>query len=115
MAKKGFDYDEIKTQLEGLWGKTLGAITKGKSEVVRFSKIGKIKLDTQMMERDKNYLFQKMGEEAFKGIKAGKFSSESLNKYVTKIENIDKKIKSQTQKLTDLSRKKNSKPKTKKK
>lgn len=103
--KKNFDYDDLKNQLEGVWDKTLTTLNKGKDEIVRLSKMGKIKLDTQMMERDKNYLFQKLGEETYKGLKTDKLNTDNLKKYVLKIENLNKKIKTQDGRLDGLAKK----------
>ncbi len=105
MAKKGFDYDEVKNQLETVWDKTLDALNKGKKEVVRYSKMGKIKLDTQMMERDKSYLYQKLGEETYKGLKQDKLNTQALKKYVDKIEKINSKIRKQNAQFSDLNKK----------
>jgi hypothetical protein len=112
MEKKNFDYDELKSQLETIWNKTLVTLNKGKEEVIRLSKMGKIKLDMQMMERDKNSIFQKMGEETYKGLKTGTLNKNAFKKYVEKIEKIDTKIAESQEKLSELSKIRSEKPKS---
>ena len=66
---------EFRRQVDTLFARAAHAFGELKDVVVRNSQIGKIKLDTQALRRDRDLLLQRLGEACLEAIKTGAMPS----------------------------------------
>ena len=88
-----FDTDEFGKGIEGLLGRAVDALTKGREELLKQSRIGKVKLiDLTQLRRERARLVQRLGEEAYRGLQAGSLDAEDLDRTYKKIVAMDEEI-----------------------
>ena len=66
---------------------------RGEEEVVRASKIGKLKLEVMGLERNKGLLYQKIGEKTIDLCNKGKIEEATLKPLCNQIYKLDSQIK----------------------
>ncbi len=85
-----------------LWNKLLSIFDKGKDEVVRSSKVSKARLDLSSLRRERERVFERLGEEVYKRHKEKKFSLPGLDPFFTEIDSITLRLSSKERELKDL-------------
>ena len=94
MANKSpFDTDQISQGIESIFGKAVEVLTKGREELLKQTRIGKVKLvDLMQLRRERSRLVQRLGEEAYRGMQAGSLDTDDLDRTYRKIVAMDEQI-----------------------
>ena len=93
MAKPPFDTDQISQGIESIFGKAVEVLTKGREELLKQTRIGKVKLvDLMQLRRERSRLVQRLGEEAYRGMQAGSLDTDDLDRTYRKIVAMDEQI-----------------------
>ena len=88
-----FDSEDFGKGLETLIGRAAEALSRGREELLRQSRIGKVKLfDLTQLRRERSRRVLRLGEEAYREIQAGKLAGESLQKTYLRIVDMDERI-----------------------
>lgn len=88
-----FDTDDIGRGLEGLLGRAADVLSKGREELMRQSRIGKVKLfDLTQIRRERARLVLRLGEEAYRAMQAGRIAKDDLDRTYHKIVEMDERI-----------------------
>ncbi len=88
-----FDTDDIGRGLEGLLGRAADVLSKGREELMRQSRIGKVKLfDLTQIRRERARLVLRLGEEAYRAMQAGRIAKDDLDRTYRKIVEMDERI-----------------------
>lgn len=91
--KPPFDTDQISQGIESIFGKAVEVLTKGREELLKQTRIGKVKLvDLMQLRRERGRLVQRLGEEAYRGMQAGALDTEDLERTYRKIVTMDEQI-----------------------
>lgn len=85
-----------------LWNKFLSIFNKGKDEVVRSSKVSKTRLDLSSLKKERERVFERLGEEIYKRHMEKKFSLPGLDPFFTEIDIITLKLSSKERELKGL-------------
>jgi len=86
----------------GVWNRLLSIFNKGKDEVVRSSKVSKVRLDLSSLKKEREKVFERLGEEIYNRQKGNKISLPGLDSYLTEIDLITFKISSKERELKGL-------------
>lgn len=93
MADKKFDPESLQQGIESFLGKAADVISRGREEILKQSKIGKVKLfDLMQLRRERARLVQRLGEEAYRGMQAGKLEKDDLKRTYQRIVEMDEQI-----------------------
>jgi predicted transcriptional regulator len=88
-----FEGDELGRGLETLLGRAADVLSRGREELLRQSRIGKVKLfDLTQLRRERARWVLRLGEEVYRDLQAGKLARESLEKTFRRIEEMDERI-----------------------
>ena len=91
--KPPFDTDQISQGIESIFGKAVEVLTKGREELLKQTRIGKVKLvDLMQLRRERSRLVQRLGEEAYRGMQAGSLDQDDLDRTYRKIVAMDEQI-----------------------
>lgn len=91
--KPPFDTDQISQGIESIFGKAVEVLTKGREELLKQTRIGKVKLvDLLQLRRERSRLVQRLGEEAYRGMQAGSLDTDDLDRTYRKIVAMDEQI-----------------------
>lgn len=93
--KKPFDFDTdaLRTGLQGLLGRAADAIDRGREELLKQSKIGKVKLiDLTQLRRERARLVSRLGEEAYRGMQSKSLDEGDLQRTYKQIVAMDEEI-----------------------
>ena len=91
--KPPFDTDQISQGIESIFGKAVEVLTKGREELLKQTRIGKVKLvDLMQLRRERSRLVQRLGEEAYRGMQAGSLDTDDLDRTYRKIVTMDEQI-----------------------
>lgn len=93
--KKPFDFDTdaLRTGLQGLLGRAADAIDRGREELLKQSKIGKVKLiDLTQLRRERARLVSRLGEEAYRGMQSKSLDEGDLQRTYKQIVAMDEQI-----------------------
>ena len=74
----------------------------GKEEVVRSSRVSKARLDLSSLKKDRERVFERLGEEVYKRHKEKGISIPGLAPFFTEIEMIDNNLSSKGRELKEL-------------
>lgn len=88
--------------LQGFWNRALSLFNKGKDEVVRSSKLSKARLDLSSLKKEKESVFERLGEEVYRRHKENKVSIPGLDSFFTEIDIINLKFSSKERELKGL-------------
>ena len=103
MVKKTmFESNAGEGGFQGLWNKLLSLFNTGKEEVVRSSKVSKARLDLSSLKKDRERVFERLGEEVYKRHKEKGISIPGLDPFFTEIEMIDNNLSSKGRELKEL-------------
>ncbi len=93
MADKKFDPDSLQQGLGALLGRAAEAISTAREELLKQSRIGKVKLiDLTQLRRERARLMQRLGEECYRGIQAGSLDRQDLERTYRKVVAMDEQI-----------------------
>lgn len=98
------DMEEIKRQVSKVWGRTRQFLKRGTEEVIKTTKIGKVKLDTTLLVHERNKLYQKLGERTATLIKENRLSSPELLGICQEIDALSKKIAEEPGRVDEILR-----------
>lgn len=87
---------------QGVWNRFLSIFNKGKEEVVRSSKVSKARLDLSSLRKERERVFERLGEEIYKRHKENKISLPGLDPFFTEIDIINLKLSSKERELKGL-------------
>lgn len=97
--------DELREKMERIWDKAKVALKRGHSEVLRVGKVGKLKLDSTSLSRQRDRLLMEIGEKVCAMIEHGGLNAAELEEsakrvamYNREIEQLEKEIDTTTQK-----------------
>jgi hypothetical protein len=91
--RKPFDTDELSRGLENLFGRAVDALSKGREEILKQSRIGKVKLfDLSQLRRERAQLVLRLGEEAYRAMQSGMLSRTDLDRTYKRIVEMDERI-----------------------
>ena len=94
---------ELGEKVERALQRAREAMERGRTEILKISKVGKMKFNTSKMQRDRAALFHRLGEKVFAMLKEGPFNPSEVQDYVVRIEQLTEKIEShQTQMKSDV-------------
>ncbi|MBM2837857.1 MAG: hypothetical protein HW415_482 [Deltaproteobacteria bacterium] len=103
MVKKTmFESNAGEGGFQDLWSKLLSMFNTGKEEVVRSSKVSKVRLDLSSLKKDRERVFERLGEEVYKKHKEKGISIPGLAPFFTEIEMIDNNLSSKGRELKEL-------------
>lgn len=103
MVKKTmFESNAGEGGFQGLWNKLLSMFNTGKEEVVRSSRVSKARLDLSSLKKDRERVFERLGEEVYKRHKEKGISIPGLAPFFTEIEMIDNNLSSKGRELKEL-------------
>lgn len=87
------DYDRFRNALEALVERTVDALEKGRTEVLKEARVGKVKLlDIYQLRRERGRLYQRLGEEVYGLVRKNALEIPSLSRTLAKIAALDEKI-----------------------
>ena len=106
MANKSpFDTDQISQGIESIFGKAVEVLTKGREELLKQTRIGKVKLvDLMQLRRERTRLVQRLGEEAYRGMQAGSLDTDDLDRTYRKIVTMDEQIAAKEAEIESIRR-----------
>ena len=88
-----FDGDDFGKGLDGLVGRAAEFLSKGREELLRQSRIGKVKLfDLTQLRRERTQLVLRLGEEAYRALQSGTLAREDLDRTHRRIVEMDERI-----------------------
>lgn len=87
---------------QGVWNRFLSIFNKGKEEVVRSSKVSKARLDLSSLRKERERVFERLGEEIYKRHKENKSTLPALDPFFTEIDIINLKLSSKERELKGL-------------
>mgnify|MGYP001604486287 FL=1 len=103
MVKKTmFESNAGEGGFQDLWNKLLSLFNTGKEEVVRSSRVSKARLDLSSLKKDRERVFERLGEEVYKRHKEKGISISGLAPFFTEIEMIDNNLSSKGRELKEL-------------
>lgn len=85
-----------------LWNKLLSIFDKGKDEVVRSSKVSKARLDLSSLRRERERVFERLGEEVYNRHREKNFSLPGLDPFFTEVDSITLRLSSKERELKEL-------------
>jgi hypothetical protein len=85
-----------------LWNRLLSLFNKGKEEVVRSSKVSKARLDLSSLKKERERVFERLGEEIYKRHKEEKLSLPALDPFFAEIDIINLRLSSKERELKGL-------------
>lgn len=85
-----------------LWNRFLSIFNKGKDEVVKSSKVSKARLDLSSLKKERERVFERLGEEVYKRNKDKAISVSGLDALFAEINIINLKVSSKERELKDL-------------
>src|SRR6266850_8375209 len=94
-GKKKPDPQEVRAKMEKVWSKALVALERGREELTKISKVGKLKFDLTRFQRDRLGLYRQLGEETYKLLKEGRFDVAEVERIIVRIDRISEQIESQ--------------------
>lgn len=104
-AKKPFDPDEIQQRVGDFLGRAVEAISKGREELLKQSRIGKVKLiDLTQLRRERARLVSRLGEEAYRSMQAGNLEPDDLQRTFKRIVEMDERIAAKEAEVETLRR-----------
>lgn len=104
-AKKPFDPDEIQQRVGDFLGRAVEAISKGREELLKQSRIGKVKLiDLTQLRRERARVVSRLGEEAYRGMQAGTLEPDDLQRTFKRIVEMDERIAAKEAEVETLRR-----------
>jgi hypothetical protein len=95
--------NEFKEHMENLWDLTKGALQKSGEEFKKVSKIGKLKLDSSALQRERYRMVTELGELVIGLVRDKRIRSEVVKEQVGKIDELAEKINEQEKLIKDLS------------
>lgn len=103
--KPPFDTDQISQGIESIFGKAVEVLTKGREELLKQTRIGKVKLvDLMQLRRERSRLVQRLGEEAYRGMQAGSLDTDDLDRTFKKIVAMDEQIAAKEAEIESIRR-----------
>lgn len=100
-----FDTDDIGKNLETLLGRAADVFTRGREELLRQSRIGKVKLfDLTQLRRERARMVLRLGEEAYRAMQSGKLAREDLDRTYKKIVEMDERIGAKEAEIENIRR-----------
>jgi hypothetical protein len=103
--KPPFDTDQLSQGIESIFGKAVEVLTKGREELLKQTRIGKVKLvDLMQLRRERARLVQRLGEEAYRGMQAGSLDTEDLERTYRKIVAMDEQIAAKEAEIEQIRR-----------
>lgn len=111
MADKRFDPDSFQQGLGALLGRAAEALTRGREELMKQSRVGKLKLiDLTQLRRERARLVQRLGEECYRGMQAGSLDRQDLERSYRKIVSMDEQIAAKEAEIEKIRREMEGKP-----
>lgn len=98
-----FENKGVEGGFQELWNRFLSLFYKGKDEVVRTSKVSKARLDLTSLKRERERVFERLGEEIYKRRKENAILLPGLDPFFTEIDIINLKLSSKERELKELS------------
>lgn len=103
--KPPFDTDQISAGIESIFGKAVEVLSKGREELLKQTRIGKVKLvDLMQLRRDRARLVMRLGEEAYRGLQAGSLDEDDLERTYRKIVAMDEQIAAKEAEVEEIKR-----------
>jgi hypothetical protein len=96
------EMDAFVEGMAGLFGSLKEVFVKSKDEVVRGARLGKVRIDTFQLRKDREHFLQRLGEEVYDLMLRGDLKNESLEKPFLKIRALDEKIAEHDSEITRL-------------
>ena len=96
------DMDALIEGASGLFDNLKDIFQKSREEVLRASQLGKARIDVFHLRKDREQLLQRLGEEAYELLSAGRLAHASLQKAAGKIRGIDQKIEAHEDQIAKL-------------
>ena len=84
---------EFKEHIENLWGLTKGALQKSGEEFKKVSRIGKLKLDSSALQRERHRMITELGELVMQLVRDKRIRNEEVKNNVGNIDKIGEQIK----------------------
>ena len=97
-----FDGNAVEGESRRLVNKLLLLFNKGKDEVGRSSRIGKGRLDLSSLKRDRELVFEQLGEEVYKRHKAQTLSLSGLEPFFAELDLLTSNLSSKEKELEYL-------------
>ena len=97
------EYDRFRNALESLVERTVDALERGRDEVLREAKVGKVRLlDIYQLRRERGRLYQRLGEEVYGLVRKGALEIPSVGRTLAKLAALDDKIGAKEQEVDKL-------------
>ncbi len=103
MVKKTmFESNAVEGGFQYLWNKLLSLFNTGKEEVVRSSKVSKARLDLSSLKKERERVFERLGEEVYKRHKEKGIAVPGLAPFFAEIEIIGNNLSAKERELKEL-------------
>jgi hypothetical protein len=80
--------DHRDEKMDKVWSRAKTQALEALDWSKRISQVGKLKLDTTRMQRNRTALFQELGQKTFELLKEGRFDPTTLGQLVAQIDNL---------------------------
>ena len=103
--KPPFDTDNLSAGIESIFGKAVEVLSKGREELLKQTRIGKVKLvDLMQLRRERARLVMRLGEEAYRGLQAGDLDADDLERTYKKVVAMDEQIAAKEAEVEEIKR-----------
>lgn len=82
-----------------LWKRVLSIFDKGRDEVIKSSRVGKARLELSSLKRERERVFERLGEEVYRRYKEKAASIPGIESFFTEIDIISLKLSSKEREL----------------
>ncbi len=89
--------------MERIWNKTKGVFRKGQREVMKVSKIGKMKFDCSALQRERQRLLTELGDLVCRLVDEGRLQDDDVTAKVRGIQHLSEQITTAEREMRDLS------------
>ncbi len=83
-----------------IWDRAIEALERGKEELTKISRVGRMKLDLTRLQRERAELYRKLGEETHKLFKEDRFHRQEIERLLVRIDQVTEQIHQQEQEMT---------------
>jgi cob(I)alamin adenosyltransferase len=77
---------------DGFIDRALSAIERGREELTKISRVGRLKLDLAQLQRDRRAVYRKLGEDTYKLLKEDRFAAADVESLLVRLDQANDQI-----------------------
>lgn len=105
-GKPTIDVDDLKRNLERVWEQTMEVFRRGTDEVLKATKVGREKINTQLLMREKCQLLEKLGKKTVELVEKKKLEAPELLSLVKEVRRVQREIDGEEERVSSILQKK---------